>query len=185
MSYSRNKINAWLSNIDITDKTVLDVGAGPKEKWALHFTKGVPKSYQTSDCDKSFECNIEVDLNSPMPWPQKYDVVFCLEVLEHTWNPVQALTHLTEAANEVIYISVPFINPHHDKWDYFRITGEWFQLVLPKLGFKQVKILERTATVGKSLLQQFYSTEGLRISKIRPEFGQYTYPIGYCIEARH
>jgi len=26
--------------------------------------------------------------------------------------------------------------------------------------------------------------EGLKISKIRPEYGNYTYPIGYFVEAR-
>lgn len=184
MSLSRNQINNWLKTINITGKSVLDVGAGPKEKWALNIVKGKPRLYNTSDCDANFGCHAEADLNNPIPWKSNYDVVFCLEVLEHTWNPVQALTHLTEVAKEVIYISVPFINPHHDKWDYFRITGEWFQMVFPKLGFKNVKVIERSATEGRKLLEQFYTKEGLRISKIRPEFGKYTYPIGYCIEAR-
>ena len=85
---------------------------------------------------------------------------------------------------EVLYLSTPFINPHHDKWDYFRFTGEWYEKVMPMCGFKKVIITERVATEGLKLLKDFYATEGLRISKIRPEYGKYTYPIGYCVEGR-
>jgi len=182
MSLSRNQINQWLKTIDITDKTVLDIGAGPKKKWTRKIAKGNPKEYKTADVDNTFECDYVFDLNATIP-NMKCDIVFCIETLEHCWNPVKAVENLHLLTKEVCYIATPFINPHHDKWDYFRFTGEWYEKVLTKIGFKKVKIVERVATKGKNLLKQFYQIEGLRVSKIRPEFNNYTYPIGYCVEA--
>ena len=183
MSLSRNQVNQWLKTIDITDKTVLDIGAGPKEKWTRKIVKGGPKEYKTADVDDTFGCDYVFDLNTVIPDLKKYEIVFCIETLEHCWNPVRALENLHSITQEACYIATPFINPHHDKWDYFRFTGEWYENVLRKVGFQKVKIVERVATKGKNLLEQFYKAEGLRVSKIRPEFGRYTYPIGYCVEA--
>jgi SAM-dependent methyltransferase len=184
MSLSRDQINKWLSQKDITNKTCLDIGAGPKEKWACRKTKGKPKSYKTADVDKTFNCNYTFDLNEPINFSEDFDVVFCIEALEHCWNPLRGIKNLSRLTREVCYIATPFINPHHDKWDYFRMTGEWYQKALPWAGFKKVIVTERVATKGKKLLEQFYATEGLRVSKIRPEHGKYTCPIGYCVEAR-
>jgi SAM-dependent methyltransferase len=184
MSLSRNQVNKWLRGIDISNKNVLDIGAGPKEKWALRLVKGKPKSYKTADVDKTFNCDYAFNLSEPINVTEEFDVVFCIEALEHCWNPMRAIKNISHLTREVAYIATPFINPHHDKWDYFRFTGEWYEKALPWAGFKKVIVTERVATKGKKLLQQFYATEGLRVSKIRPEFGKYTYPIGYCVEAR-
>jgi len=183
MSLSRNQVNKWLRTINIENKTVLDIGSGPKEKWTCNLTKGKPKEYKTADIDNVFGCNYIIDLNENIP-DIKFDIVFCIETLEHCWNPIKAVENLRYLTKETCYIATPFINPHHDKWDYLRYTGEWYQKALQFVGFRTVKITERVSTKGKELLKKFYQIEGLRISKIRPEFGKYTYPIGYCIEAR-
>ena len=161
MSLSRNQLNRWLKTIDITGKTVLDIGAGPKEKWAKRIVKGTPKEYKTADVDRTFECYYVFDLNELVPsnLNQRFDVVFCIETLEHCWNPVQAIENLYSLTSESCYIATPFINPHHDKWDYFRFTGEWYENVLRRVGFNEVKVVERVATKGKKLLQQFYQAE--------------------------
>lgn len=183
MSLSRNQLTKWMNSINISDKTVLDIGAGPKEKWALNKVKGKPKLYSTADADSTFDCDHIIDLNESLSIVPTFDVVFCIECLEHTWNPIKAIENLSLMTKETLYLSTPFINPHHDKWDYFRFTGEWYEKILPMYGFKKVKITERIATDGLKYLKDFYQVEGLRISKIRPEYGKYTYPIGYCVEA--
>lgn len=191
MSKSREQLNEFLSHIDIQGKSVLDVGV--QDKPAKNRTKGEPKSYWTLDIDESWSPDLVGDLN--LPWEdfvaqvwkgkEKVDVVFCLETLEHCWDPVQALTNMANILRSggVMYVSTPFINPHHDTHDYLRFTNEWYRDVMPRVGLKVVNIKERTATAGKSLLQAFYNAEGLRVSKIRPEYGNYTYPIGYFVEA--
>lgn len=197
MSKSREQLNEYLKKIDIQGKYVFDIGI--QDKPTSRLTKGMPANYITMDIDRQWNPRVVGDLNEAwtnwlITWqddkPLKYmenwaDIIFCIEVLEHTWNPVKAVTNMFEILKPdgVLYLSTPFINPHHDVVDYLRYTNEWFRDVLPKLGFKQVEIFERVATVGKPFLENFYRTEGLKISKIRPEYGRYTYPIGYFVKA--
>lgn len=171
MSLSRGQIVTWLRTIDITNKHCIDIGSGPKDKWARNFTHGKPASYTTIDfCD---EADYQLDLNEPFTekFP-KNQVTFCLEVLEHIWNPVQAVKNLADITQEVCYIAVPFINPIHDDWDYLRYTNEWFEKTLPKVGFSLVDCQFRIATTGLDSLKKFYTEEGLRLSRVRHQRGE-------------
>ena len=204
MSLSRNQVIDWLRTIDITGKTVLDVGAGPKEKWARNWTKGEPKAYKTCDIEESFGTHYVFDLNVDLETskvkllcndgsyanenvgdlPVISQIVFCLEVLEHCWNPIVAIKNLSYLAEEVLYISVPFVNPIHDEVDYLRYTDEWFSKTLPMVGFKKVEIKRRVVT--SDLLQQFYAEESMRLSRCRAKKGEgyKINDIGYMVEAR-
>ena len=196
MSKSREQLIKYLSEIDITDKVVLDAGCGPKEKWASNFTKGEPKEYVTLDVDKKFNVDITEDLNSgviPFGVIKKgrtfigFDIIFCLETLEHLWNPIHALGIIYKSLEEdgKLYLSTPFINPYHDEVDYARYTSEWYKKVLTEVGFKNIKIKARVATVGLPYLTTFYGMEGLRMSKTRLAKGQQKRmaEIGYFVEA--
>jgi hypothetical protein len=171
VSKSREQINQFLSKIDITDKVVLDVGV--QNNPARKYTKGKPEKYLTLDIDEEWKPDIVADFNEKITYyPNNFDVVFCLEVLEHCWNPIIAVKNLANLTDGVCYISVPFINPLHDKWDYLRYTPEWFEKVLPMVGFKKVIVKKRMATIGMLELMKFYRQEGLRMSKIRLKAGQ-------------
>lgn len=187
MSKSREQLNNWLKEVDITGKVVLDVGV--QDKPTSRLTKGKPKKYETLDIDGKWSPDILLDLNSGMDsydesLRDKYDVIFCIEVLEHTWDPINVLKFFYRSLKRggELYISTPFINPHHDTHDYLRYTNEWFAKVLA--GAYDIEyIRERVATNGLPFLKEFYRSEGLRVSKIRPEYGKYTYPIGYFVKA--
>jgi hypothetical protein len=192
MSLSRNQLNEYLATIDIDGRTVLDVGV--QDKPTSRLTKGVASRYDTLDIDAQWNPTFVADLNAEWSeWVSKtysesagnYDTVFCIEVLEHCWNPVNAIKNLVGMMREggELYISTPFINPHHDFVDYLRYTNEWYRDVLPKVGLEVIEIKERVASAGKTQLAAFFGVEGLRVSKIRPEFGRYTYPIGYIVKA--
>lgn len=177
MSKSRSQLQDFLKQIDITGKTVLDVGAGSKEHWARNWTKGEPKEYKTADVVVDLETNYEIDLNDEgfkiidNPFGERsFDVVFCIETLEHVWNPWQAVNNLSLVCRGELYISTPFLNPIHDSWDYLRYTDEWFEKVLPMVGFKKVNIQRRTTE--SPLLQEFYREEGMRMSKSRLKNGE-------------
>ena len=196
MSKSREQLVQYLSEIDITDKVVLDAGCGDRSKWARNFTKGEPKVYFTLDIYKKFNPDIVADLNKELPWQHivadspryGFDIIFCIETLEHLWNPIQAIkdmyTMLSNASNSVAYFSTPFINPYHDEVDYARYTSEWYEKVLTEVGFKDIKIKPRLATEGLPHLLQFYKLEGLRMSKTRLKKGQQNKmaEIGYFVE---
>jgi len=196
MSKPRNQIVTWLKGVDIAGRRVLDVGAGPASKWARNWVQGEPAEYVTMDKDPSFGTDVVLDLNHPAeeirtegeaPKLKGFDVVFCLETLEHVWDPVRAARFLADAVKPggSCYITVPFINPIHDKWDYLRYTGEWFHRVLPEVGFSYVEVHRRVATAGNVHLQMFYQAEGMRMSRIRYEVGDghKIRDVGYSVRA--
>ena len=188
MSKSREQINHFLNGIDIEGKLVLDVGV--QNNPASNYCKGKASVYKTLDIDGQWNPDFVNDLNDYVINKNdlSFDIVFCMEVLEHVWNPINALKNLYKYTKEngVCYISVPFINPIHDKWDYLRYTPEWFKKVLPRVGFKDIKITNRMASVGQCSLSHFYTEEGLKFSKIRKQMGdsELINLIGVIVEAR-
>src|SRR3989304_8840264 len=100
MSLSRNQLIDYLKQIDITNKVVLDAGSGSKEHWARNWAKGEPKEYIALDSE-DFGDNIVADLNEYIDSDnynlfdgRKYDIIFCLETLEHLYNPLMAISNL-------------------------------------------------------------------------------------------
>jgi len=199
MSKSREQLNVFLGEIDIQDKLCLDIGV--QDKPTSRLTKGIPSKYLTLDIDQKWSPDILADLNEPWEsWSTKVtkdnftlidrnggiDVIFCIETLEHCWNPIQAIQNMSGLLKDGgdLYISVPFIGPHHDVVDFLRFTHEWFLEVMPKCDLEVIAIKERVATIGRTDLIQFFAKEHMRVSKIRPEYGNYSYPVGYFIHVR-
>jgi len=184
MSKSREQLIEFIEKIDVDGKTVLDVGAGPKDKWAINYFSGIPKEYKTADFEKTFGCDYVVDLNETIRFPKRFDYVMCFETLEHVWDAFTALENLIEHAKEKIFISIPFINPIHDTWDYLRYTDEWFYKAFAYFKIYNVKIVPRVATIGLPFLKEFYRVEGMRISRIRLDKreGHKLAHIGYFVE---
>lgn len=190
-SLSRQQLVKYLGNVDVTGKRVLDIGSGDKSPYKVtKWVKGKPSEYITLDVDESLDPVFVMDLNHSfdinLDHPIVSDYVFCLEVLEHCFDPVQAMTNLLYITRERLYLSTPFINPIHDNWDYLRYTDEWFEKVIPRLApsVKDINITPRIATEGATELANFYAEEGLRMSKVRLQRGD-AYKlnhIGYFLE---
>jgi SAM-dependent methyltransferase len=73
-----------------------------------------------------------------------FDVVFLMEVLEHVYDPSQALAEIYRVLKPggILVFSVPFIFPLHDRpFDYFRFTKHGIKLLLRS--YDQVDIVER------------------------------------------
>lgn len=183
MSKSREQVREYTSQIDVTGKSVLDVGAGEKNNHVRHWVKGKAKCFMTSDIEDKYDPTFVFDLNKLYDMERQFDYVFCIETLEHIWSPLQAVENLVSFTRERLIISVPFINPIHDSWDYFRYTFQWFEKVLPKMGMRNVQITPRRATRGLETMKQFYHEEGLRMSKITKQlgYGDHISDIGYII----
>lgn len=207
-SLSRQQLVAYLNKIDVTGKNILDVGSGSKEHHVTNWVKGKPREYVSLDAEASFEPDITYDLNHKALPPTYYpkenlDFIFAIETFEHLWNPVVAMENLLQLVKSEtrFIISVPFINPIHDTWDYLRYTPEWFVQTIETLiegtnievdlggsehplEMIDFKIISRIATEGSEDLQNFYKKEGLRMSKIRINNGEAfkLNDIGYIVD---
>jgi SAM-dependent methyltransferase len=79
------------------------------------------------------------------PFPDEcFDIVCLMEVLEHVYDPPQALVEIYRVLKPggVLIFSVPFVFPLHDlPFDYFRFTKHGIELLLRD--YDQVDIIER------------------------------------------
>lgn len=202
MSYYRNQLENWLANISVNSERVLDLGG------ASNPVRTRVNTWNVEDCvffDNGAEAAkvdyIPFDINLPVvdqlkgyesyfkkiegrPNPFEFDAIFCLEVFEYVWNPVQAITNIWEmmSKDSITYISFPAIYPVHQPWeiDCLRYTQKAIEKYLSLFPFQQIEITPRVATQGKGALSQFYSQEGMH-----PLRGsQLPYDIGYLVKAR-
>lgn len=176
MSYYREQLESWLSLIDVSAHSVLDIGgsANPVSKRVGSFN--VKESHildnnnEVDFHDKWSKPDILWDLNETLSNPNykyKYDVIFCLEVFEYIYNPVTALKNilfLLKKGGEA-YISFPFVYPHHNpvESDSLRYTEFGVNKLLKVTGFSEWLTATRVDKSGK--LQEFYAADGMRPAK--------------------
>jgi len=170
ISEYRNQLEDYLQklNIDIHVDKILDIGAGDN-----HAKKRVTpleyNIYKTLDIDNSHNPDFVADINRAIKDFGQYDLIFCLEVFEYIWNPVQALININKLMKKeaTAYISFPFIYPMHNPVgiDYLRYTGEAIEKLLKETGFSYWIITARKATKGRTKLREFYDIEGMHARK--------------------
>lgn len=202
MSYYRNQLEDWLKNISVNVDKALDVGGASNpvrtrvKSWnvdeCFFFDNGAEEAkvdFMPFDINKPFieqmkgyESYIKREAGHLNPF--EFDAVFCLEVFEYVWNPVQAFQNLYDlmSSDSVLYASFPSIYPVHQpaEIDYLRYTRAVIFRYLTQLHFTQIEITPRIATVGKNSLVQFYSEEGMH--PVRKS--SLPFDIGYLVKAR-
>jgi SAM-dependent methyltransferase len=99
--------------------TLLDLGCRTMELKSL--LRGCT-SYVGTDLLSSTPDVVSCDLNQPLPFASKsFDVVTCLEVLEHLDKPHQALGEALRVARRSVYISLP--NMYHFRFRIAFLSG--------------------------------------------------------------
>jgi len=201
-SYYRQQLENWLKTIDVKADRVLDVGGaqlpvkGRTKSWNV-------KEYRIFDLKKPHQKNakvdVAIDLNKKLLLLRSdihryFDVIFCLEVFEYIWNPVQALENLYEMGNctdcvgtkegdtSIYYLSFPFIYPHHNPKgkDYLRYTRWGIEKLLKETGFEILEVQSRVMTPeGFKNWKDF-----LRNEKMHPVKDYPHNEIGYCVTAK-
>lgn len=181
MSYYRDQLERWLKTIYVECDSVLDVGGGQlpiKDRVA----KFDVKKYRILDNEAEFKPHMFGDLNYIIDIDQPYDVLFCLEVFEYIWNPVQAMENLSSFLKPggIAYISFPTIYPLHNPpgQDNLRYTKNGIEKILSRCNFNW-EITPRVATLGREKLAQFYNMEGMHPLKGTSEI----FDIGYLVKA--
>lgn len=205
MSYYRNQLEEWLKTISVNADHVLDLGgaSNPVRNRVKSFEAGDVIYFDNGAEEAKMEY-IPFDINLPltqlkgyeaylqqeefgMPNPKnpfRFDALFCLEVFEYVWNPVQAMQNIYDLMTDdaVAYISFPSIYPVHQpvEIDFLRYTKAVIFRYLTSLHFTQIEITPRIATQGRQALQAFYSLEGMH--PVRKS--ELPFDIGYLVKAR-
>jgi len=130
----------------IHNKTILEIGSGMSVT-----RKHIYSAKHLFDPSNDFVCT---DLNpafghtvlniTTMRDKEKYDVILCLNVLEHEYETEKALRNLHRALrrNGVAYIAVPVHFPLHDEpHDYWRFTEHSLRRLLKE--FRKVEIYHK------------------------------------------
>lgn len=160
MSNSRKQIEAWLKTIDVKG-SVIDVGGlfmpvkGRTKTWEV-------ERYEILDIKKSrhgIVADHVYDLNrhSFSYWEGQFDNAFCIEVIDHFWNPVVAFQNmnLLLKTGGYLYTSSNFLFPHHTGFDCARFTDTGLKKLLSETGFKVLHQEPRFAvdidTLGKAM----------------------------------
>jgi hypothetical protein len=155
-------MDLWLAGIDVNFDTVFDVGGkdlpvkGRTKSWNV-------KNYKILDLP-------ECDLNFKEHWEVGFaDAVFCLEVFEYIYNPVQACLNLNDLLDRggMLYVTFPFVYPQHQPigQDCLRYTKFGAVKLLEVSGFKVLNVIPRYATTGRVELKQFIHAEGMHAAK--------------------
>lgn len=126
---------------------VLDLGCGYKPFEKLFYNEGIKNViYIGVDFDKnSSNADIILDLNyQKVPIEdERFDIIILSEVLEHLYNPLNAIREATRLVkvNGYVYISTPFIFPYHGTpYDYYRYTEFFYKKITEDFGYEILRI---------------------------------------------
>ena len=110
--------------------SVLDVGMKDVTVVLDFFSSRFEKYGLDNDFPKDFVAPSGIELISVDLYDfvhDKFDLVFCQQVLEHLDDPVGAFRKLFELTGDVLVVSVPFGDWHESKWGFIDecVVGGW------------------------------------------------------------
>ncbi len=174
-SSSRIKLEAYLKGLHVKADAVLDVG-GSQNPVTKRLGSFEAKTYMVADLVMPHHViknpDIHVDLNKKVQFngthKEQFDVVFCLEVMEYIWNPVQAIQNLAYFLKKggKLYISFCMSYPIHPPQglDYLRYTHYGAIKMLKECGFQVNDLVLRDAANPRGYID-WCNSEGFRYDK--------------------
>lgn len=143
----REAIKEWLGKIKLENVRVVDWGRGTKPA-IKYVIAGKNVDYFGIDELDHVEADLVVDMTLAVDLGERYDVAFCMEVLEHVESPSAVLDNIYENLEPGgrLYMSVPFMFPIHHTKDYWRFTDQGVRLLLSQSKFQCDEIIP---TVGQ------------------------------------
>jgi hypothetical protein len=170
MSSTRKSLDEWLSKLEVKADRVLDIGGaqnpvkGRTKSWDV-------KNYLIADLPNPHEGDvkpdIELDLNTDfLGWPN-YNLIFCLEVFEYVYDPVNAFRTirnylLDEGEAWVSFISIyPLHQPVEE--DCLRYFPAGIKKMAEYVGLKVIQMIPRYTFTNAIYLA--FRSEGMRCAK--------------------
>lgn len=163
-SYYRQQLEDYLKQLDVEAERVYDIGGEQKP------VQGRTRSWKVEDY-RILDLP-EYDLNDDwaglglvsIPLAQ---TIFCLEVFEYLFNPLQAMQNIAEllAYDGMAIISAPLVYPVHNdvKFDSLRYTETGLTRIADFVGLKVVDTAYRCHKTRN--LASTYSQDGMRAAK--------------------
>ena len=121
---------------NIHNKKILEIGSG---RYDLEHFFHRSNTFIKSDIDLKYGHRI-IDITK-LGETNEYDVILCLNVLEHVYDYRIAIDNIYNAlkSNGILFLSVPFFYPLHDEPnDYWRFTEHSFRKLL--INFSDISI---------------------------------------------
>jgi len=153
-------LEEWLGSLEIDVEAVADVG-GRKLPVKDRTKSWHVKRYDIIDLP-------EYDLNLKWTLENIYDAVFCLEVFEYLYDPLQGMINLYKILKTpgTLFASFHFIYSHHGPWgkDYLRYTRWGVDKLLTEAGFSHWELYCRPFK-NPEIITGFYASEDMRRAK--------------------
>lgn len=138
MNNVRAYIISELQKIDVSDCVIIDWGSGDHR--ATRYIRHSRCEIINVDIKPDPKTTIVTDICQPLTIKEA-DLAFCLEVLEHCYDPNAVLSNIYNnlKVGGKLLISVPFICPYHSRKDYWRWTGLGITTLLRQHKFKVLR----------------------------------------------
>ena len=160
------QLENWLKQIDVKADKVYDIGGNQ-----LPIRKRVKswdvKEYEILDLP---DWDLNKEWRGDRFWKycaESADVMFCIEVIEYVYDPVQAFRNMANLLKPggLLYFSFHFIYPLHKPvgTDYLRYTADGIIKILKETGFEPVEVKGRTVVEGD--LNEFFVRERMHTRK--------------------
>jgi len=187
MSYYREQLEEFLSNLEIETDKVIDIGGGSNpvkdrvKKWKVNDYVILDNELEKMKVKPDIVLDMNDDITlykaknilNHTPYYEKiydgFDIAFCLEVAEYWYNPLQALNNINKLLkkNGTLYISFPFIYPHHNpkNKDYLRYTRWGVEKLLEESGFALRLLSARLEKIKEPRIFSWFMKEGMHPTK--------------------
>ena len=169
----RLELEKWLKGLDVKADRVLDIGGaqnpvkGRTRSWDVkeYLIADLPNPHEDSP-----QPDIEMDLNTtPLMSDNfgEYDLIFCLEVSEYIFNPLDAFRRINSllCSHGTTWITFASFYPMHQpiEDDALRYMPGGIRKLAQVAGLEIVQMIPRRPETGA--LHQFFSVERLRAAK--------------------
>lgn len=168
----RMELDRWLAELDVKAERVLDIGGsqlpikGRTKSWEV-------KDYFIGDLEEphvnSPSPQLIIDLNEPMQAidQMKFDVVFCLEVMDYVYNPINALWNIYDfmKIGATAWVTFPSFYPLHQpvEDDALRYMPAGIEKLAKESGLTIIEMIPRRTETDA--IYQAFRTERMRCAK--------------------
>ena len=141
MNSVREHIISELSKIDVQNIVIIDWGCGNDRGKAQRYIHHKDCEIISVDSKPDRLPSLVADICQPLTIKEA-DLAFCLEVLEHCYNPDVALDNIYNNLKKggKLYLSVPFLVSIHGGLDYWRYTRLGITTLLKRHKFKIIRV---------------------------------------------